>query len=91
MSDDTSIEVAARRLQAAIAGLELATQRRGISEGAIENLQGEVQALSEDRSRLAQELDQVRARNVQLERVNEDVSRRLALATEAFEGILDRN
>lgn len=91
MSDDTTIEVAAKRLQSAIAALELATKRRSVSEGAIDNLQGEIQALSDDRSKLAQELDQVRARNAQLERVNEEVSARLARATEAFEGILDRD
>jgi FtsZ-binding cell division protein ZapB len=91
MSDDTTIEVAAKRLQSAIAALELATKRRSVSEGAIDNLQGEIQALSEDRSKLAQELDQVRARNAQLERVNEEVSRRLSRATEAFEGLLDRD
>ena len=90
MSDDTNIEAAAKRLQSALAALELATKRRSVSEGAIDNLQGEIQALSDDRSKLAEELDQVRARNVTLERVNEEVSRRLALATEAFEGILDR-
>lgn len=91
MSDDTTIEVAAKRLQSAIAALELATKRRSVSEGAIDNLQGEIQALSEDRSKLAHELDQVRARNAQLERVNEEVSRRLSRATEAFEGLLDRD
>ncbi len=91
MSDDTTIEVAAKRLQSAIAALELATKRRSVSEGAIDNLQGEIQALSEDRSKLAQELDQVRARNAQLERINEEVGQRLARATEAFEGLLDRD
>lgn len=90
MSDETPVEVAAKRLQSAIEALEIATKRRSVSDGAIQNLQGEIQALTDDRSKLAQDLDEVRARNAQLERISDEVSKRMDRAIEAFEGVLDK-
>ena len=85
MSEDNPIEAAAKRLRTAIETLDVAVKRDRLTDNTVESLQKELQALSDDRSRLAQELDKLKDRNVELERVNEDVSGRLDGAVSALE------
>ncbi len=85
MSEENPIEDAAQRLRSAIKTLNVASKRRELTDSSVENLQREIQALSEDRSRLAQELDSLKNQTVRLERVNEDISGKIDGAILALE------
>jgi len=71
------MDAAIRRLDAAIDLLEAAVGRC-LDEGRQrEALESQLHAFSGDRSRLASELDRMRARSTDLEAANREVSRRL--------------
>ena len=81
-------EQAIRRLEAALHGLESAIERRLAQSIGVEGLSDEVQMLTSDRARLAENLDQAQARALKLENANRDVSRRLGAAVETIRDVL---
>lgn len=89
MAELSFFENAVRRLNAAIDGLGVAVSRHAVGAKAIGDLKQEVQTISDDRSRLAQELDRVNQRVVKLEQVSEEVDRRLEVAIEALEDAIE--
>jgi len=84
----SAMEVAVKRLEAAFQSLEHAVEERlSLAVGA-DGLAEEVQMLTSDRARLAETLDQERARATKLETVNRNVSRRLDMAIETIGAVL---
>jgi hypothetical protein len=84
----SAMEQAVKRLDAALKGLEHAVEERlSLAVGA-DGLAEEVQMLTSDRARLAENLDQAQARAGKLETVNRDVSRRLDTAIESIRTVL---
>ena len=77
MSDGSKIEEALARLDSALSSFEVAVVRVAESDQRRETLQHEVSALSEDRSRLAAELDEVRAEASTQADVNAQISARV--------------
>ena len=88
MSDHTAIEMATRRLQAALDALEAAADRRLEAGARTAALAQQVHALETDRARLASDLDNAAARGKQLERVNREVAERIDGAMDAIRGVL---
>jgi predicted nucleic acid-binding Zn-ribbon protein len=84
----SAMDAAIRRLDAAIDTLEAAVNR-GVEHGRRrEALESQLQAFGSDRSRLASELDRMRARSTDLEAANREVSRRLEHATDTIRAAL---
>jgi septal ring factor EnvC (AmiA/AmiB activator) len=88
IGDETPLERASRRLNSAIDMLEAAVNRRHDEDRQRDALEAQLQAFGSDRSKLAAELDQVRARSVDLEAANREVSRRLERAAETIRSVL---
>lgn len=88
MADNRSMEAAARRLNAAIEALEIALGRQEVAGRMVGDLQQQIDAISQDRSRLAQELDRMKQRNVKLEGINDDVAHRLQAAIGTIEELI---
>jgi len=88
MSESGSIEAASQRLSRALDALEAAAERRGEADRHEEALAAQIQALGDDRARLAGELDQATARARGLEVANRDVARRIESAIETINGVL---
>lgn len=89
MSEGQAIDTATRRLTQALDALEAAVERRceaGRSEAA---LAAQLQALGDDRARLAADLDTVSARARQLETANRDVARRLDVAMQSIRDVIE--
>jgi hypothetical protein len=84
----SATEQAVRRLEEALRGLELAVKQRVSQSVGAEGLTAEVEMLTADRARLAENLDQSQARAQRLEGVNRDVSRRLETAAETIQAVL---
>ena len=85
----SATEQAVKRLEAALEGLETAIARRLASGGDADGRADEVQMLTVDRARLAENLDQAQAHAVRLDNVNREVSRRLAVAVETIRSVLE--
>ncbi len=88
MSETDSVAVASRRLALALDALEAAAERRGDTDRNEETLAMQIQALCNDRARLASELDQAAAHARGLEATNRDVAQRLVQAIETINGVL---
>ncbi len=88
MSETDSIETASRRLALALDALEAAAERRDETDRNTQVLAMQIQALDNDRARLASELDQAAARSRGLEAANRDVAQRIAQAIETINGVL---
>lgn len=88
-SDGLGIEAAARRLTQALDSLEAAVERRCEADRSEAALAAQVQALGDDRARLAADLDTAAARARQLETVNRDVSRRLDQAMQSIRTVIE--
>jgi chromosome segregation ATPase len=88
MSETDLIEVASRRLTLALDALEAATERRGETDRSEEALATQIQALGNDRARLASDLDHATARSRGLETANREVAQRLDEAIAAIRGVL---
>ena len=87
--DESALEQASRRLQTAIDALEASVNRRLDDVGQREGLEAQLQAYGSDRSKLADELDRLRARSTDLEAVNREVSRRLDQAVDTIRSALE--
>ena len=88
MAEKKSIETGAGRLNAAVDDLKIALGRQEIAGKAVGDLRQQMHAVAEDRSRLAQELDQLKQRTVKLEGVNDDVAHRLQSAIGTIEELI---
>ena len=87
-TDSSLIEIARRRLTVALEALDAACERRGDADQRQEALMRQIEALGEDRARLASELDHAAARSRGLEVANRDVAARLAAAIDTISGLL---
>jgi len=87
--DSSPVERAQRRFASALDALEAAVLRRKEGERGKAALEAEIRTLSEDRSRLAQELDRSQARVARLESVAGDVSGRVDSAIGVIRGLLE--
>ena len=83
------IEIATRRLTAALDALESAVERRRDADRDENELATRIQALGTDRSRLADELDGVLMKARKLERTNREISDRLDSAIVTIRSVLD--
>lgn len=77
MSDDTKLEEALARLDGAVQAFEVAVVRAAESGQRNETLQREVSALSDDRSKLAAELDEAKAQSSAQVDVNVQIAARV--------------
>jgi predicted nucleic acid-binding Zn-ribbon protein len=82
------MDAAIRRLDAAIDALEAAVSRCVDDGRNRQSLESQLQAFGSDRSRLASELDRMRARSTDLETANREVSRRLEHAVNTIRAAL---
>jgi predicted nucleic acid-binding Zn-ribbon protein len=85
------VELALSRLQMALHRVESAVEQNLENQRQVSGLEGEVQRLGTDRSRLAQSLDAAEARSGHIEEANREVSRRLVTAMESIRDVLARN
>lgn len=69
--------------------LEASVSRQAVQGKSAEKVQREIAALTEDRSRLAQELDALKAQNRKLDEMNDEVSERLDGAIREIQGVLE--
>ena len=91
MPESLSIDEGLRRLEAALALVEDALDRRAEGAAALSGLQGELHRLGTDRSRLAQSLDAAEARAARLDDANAQASRGLVAAMESIREVLARH
>jgi len=84
-----SVDTASRRLSLALDALDAALEERRRTDSAASELQVEIELLTADRARLADELDQARERLAQLERMNLEVSRRLDAVMESIHQVIE--
>jgi septal ring factor EnvC (AmiA/AmiB activator) len=89
MSDMSPVDAALKRLGLAVSTLEAAVERRFQRDRSLASLEEELARAGEDRSRLAQDLDQEKTRSQRLEDTNREVSRRLVSAMESIRSVLD--
>jgi chromosome segregation ATPase len=89
MNDGQLIDAATKRLAQALDALEAAVERRSDADRLEAGLAAQVQALGDDRSRLAADLDAVSARAKRLETANRDVARRLDATMESIRSVID--
>jgi hypothetical protein len=85
----SSIELATRRLAAALDALEGAVERRREYDRGEDELAARIQALGTDRSRLANELDGTLVRSRQLERTNREIAQRLDVAIDTIRSVIE--
>jgi predicted nucleic acid-binding Zn-ribbon protein len=83
-----TIDDALRRLETVLSRLEGAVAQRFEAERDPSDLETELAMMSEDRARLAAELDAASARLVEVEATSADVGERLGRAIAAVEGVL---
>lgn len=91
MAMSSRVDQALGRLQSALLRVESAVERSLEHQRAVAGLEGEVQRLGTDRSRLAQSLDASEERSGRMEDANREVSRRLVAAMESIRDVLARN
>jgi Domain of unknown function (DUF4164) len=82
------VEVATRRLMAALEALESAVERRREADRDEDELASRIQALGADRSRLADELDTSLVKTRRLERANREIAERLDAAIGTIRAVL---
>lgn len=85
----SDIELATRRLAAALDALESAVERRRDSDRTDDELAAQMHALGADRSRLANELDGTLVRSRALERTNREIAGRLDVAIDAIRSVIE--
>lgn len=90
MSSASPIDRAVHRLQAALDALEGLVDERLAAEAQLGELEGELQRIGLDRSRLAQSVDAAESRAERLESANQEVSRRLVAAMETIRAVIGR-
>jgi len=88
-SSAVAIEIATRRLMAALDALEAAAERRRDADRDENELASRIQALGADRSRLADELDNSLVKTRRLERTNREISEKLDAAIGTIRAVLE--
>ena len=88
-TSSVDLEIATRRLMAALESLESAVERRRDADRDENELASRIQALGADRSRLADELDGSLVKTRRLERTNREVSEKLEIAIGTIRAVLD--
>ena len=88
-SSAVEIEIATRRLTAALDSLESAVERRRDADRDENELASRIQALGADRSRLADELDGSLVKTRRLERTNREIAEKLDVAIGTIRAVLD--
>ncbi len=88
-SGASDIELATRRLAAALDALESAVERQREHHRGEEELAARIQALGVDRSRLANELDGTLVRSRELERTNREIAQRLDVAIDTIKSVIE--
>jgi len=88
MSDDRDIEAVTERLRAALDALETAAERRFDTDAQTSSLADQIHALSIDRSRLADDLDNAAARSKKLETTNREIADRLDIAIDSIRSVM---
>jgi hypothetical protein len=91
MSDASAIDAATRRLASALDALEAALERRREADRNQERLTVQLQALGDDRSRLAAELDAAAAHTRKVEATNREIARRLDTAMDTIRSVIESN
>ena len=91
MSDTSAIDAATKRFNSALEALEAALDRRQGMERDREALSAQLQALGNDRSQLACDLDAAVARSRTLETANREIARRLEVAIDTIRSVLEAN
>ncbi|HFQ14897.1 MAG TPA: DUF4164 family protein [Rhodobacteraceae bacterium] len=86
---ENGVDAALRRFNAALDSFEAAVVRHQQTRKSIKALETEIQNLSEDRSRLAQELDEMRAYASDLDKIQKGVSKRLNAAIDNIRTVLE--
>ena len=86
---EDDLKGAIRQLAASLGGLEDAVDRHIDDKDRMSSLDGEMDDIVLDRSRLAQSLDRAEARSGRLEEANKEVSRRLVNAMETIRSIIE--
>ena len=89
MNDVSAVELATKRLQAALDALEGAIERRLERDHGQAALASQVHAFDSDRARLAEELDAAVARARRLEAANRDVGQQLDAAIATIRAIVE--
>ena len=89
MSESSAIDAAAKRLAQALDALEAALERRREADRSEAALAAQVQALGNDRSQLAADLDQQVARARRLETTNREIARRLDVAIDTIRSVVE--
>ncbi|HWK86436.1 MAG TPA: DUF4164 family protein [Xanthobacteraceae bacterium] len=82
------MEEALQRLEAALDALESAVDKAAGDSREREQLQNQLQAFGQDRTRLSTDLQRLKARSEDLETANREVSRRLDQAAETIRSVL---
>jgi hypothetical protein len=88
---DTALALALRRLEGAIGSIEATAARIIESDRTGSQREAEISHLTEDRLRMAEELDGLNARAARLDATNRDVGRRLDGAIESIRTIIGRH
>jgi L-lactate utilization protein LutB len=89
VNDVSAVELATKRLQAALDALEGAVERRLERDRGQAALASQVHAFDSDRSRLAEELDSAVARARRLEAANREVAEQLDEAIATIRSIVE--
>ena len=89
MNDVSAVELATKRLQAALDALEGAIERRLERDQGQAALASQVHAFDSDRSRLAEELDSAVARARRLESANREIAEQLDEAIATIRSIVE--
>lgn len=89
IGEASAVQAALKRLDASLTALEAAVERRLEHDRSVAGFDDELARMGEDRSRLAQDLDQEKARAARLEETNREVSRRLVAAMETIRSVIE--
>lgn len=84
-----SLNSSLERFNMALDKFEASVMRRKQTDRSVETLEGEVRTLSEDRSKLAQELDEMRDYAQRLGKIQNQAGKRLDSAMDSIRTILE--
>ena len=90
MAQESRMDGALERFEAALRRLEAAMAQAGERETVLSSAQGEAEALRQDRARLAEELDQVRGKASELGEANRQAQRRVDMAMARIRKVLGK-
>jgi uncharacterized membrane protein YccC len=91
INEQSSVDMAVKRLALALDALDAAVERRRDADRGEAALVAQVQALGLDRTRLASSLDNETARSRRLEATNREIAERLDVAIASIQSVLDTN